>query len=419
MKILWLTNITLPEASLIMNEKPSPFGGWFVSSSILLANEDGIKLSIAFPKSGSSAVQILKGDKIDYYTFPPVSEIDVKLNRENVYLKRILEQTKPDIVHIFGTEYAHTLSMVNTCQKEKVVISIQGLTSIYAKHYMACLPFHVQNRFTIRDFIKQDNLKQQQTKFVKRGVLEIKALQKVKHIIGRTTWDRACTYQINPEAEYHFCNETLRDKFYKHHWDINCCEKHSIFVSQGSYPIKGLHFMLEAMPLILKHYHDAKLYIGGQNITKFDTLKDKFKISSYGKYIKELIGRYNLGKSVFFTGLLNEQQMCEQYLKSHVFVCPSIIENSPNSLGEAMIMGVPCIASDVGGVADLLKHNEEGFIYQADAPYMLAFYINKIFSDDDLALKFSKNEKEHAQFTHNRRANLDNLITIYSTISNC
>ena len=108
---------------------------------------------------------------------------------------------------------------------------------------MACLSVNVQSRFTNRDFIKQDNLKQQQSKFIKHGAFEIKALQKVKHIIGRTTWDRACAYQINPDAEYHSCNETLRDEFYKHNWDINNCEKHSIFVSQGSYPIKGLHFI--------------------------------------------------------------------------------------------------------------------------------------------------------------------------------
>jgi len=113
---------------------------------------------------------------------------------------------------------------------------------------MACLPAKIQNKFTVRDFIRQDNLKQQQKKFIKLGKFEIEALRKVKHIIGRTTWDRACAYQINPEAQYHFCNETLRDKFYKHTWDIEKCEKHSIFISQGSYSIKGLHFILEAMP---------------------------------------------------------------------------------------------------------------------------------------------------------------------------
>jgi glycosyltransferase involved in cell wall biosynthesis len=416
MNILWLTNIALPEASQLMNEKPSPFGGWFVSASARLADNERISLSIAFPKNGLSDVRVLKGNKINYYAFSPVSEKDIRSNRQNSYFEKILEQAKPDIIHIFGTEYAHTLAMVNACQKEKVVISIQGLTSVIAGHYLSGLPVNVQNRFTLRDFIKQDNLKQQRKKFIRRGRLEIEALQKVKHIIGRTTWDKACTSQINPGAKYHFCNETLREEFYQHTWDINKCERHSIFVSQGSYPIKGVHFMLEAMPLILKRFTDAKLYIGGNNILQSDTLKDRLKRSSYGKYIEELIKKYSLESCVKFTGVLDEKQMCERYLKSHVFVCPSSIENSPNSLGEAMILGVPCVASDVGGGSDMLKHREEGFVYQMDAPYMLAYYVCEIFSDTELAFQLSEKAREHARRTHDREINNATLINIYNQI---
>lgn len=416
MNILWITNIELPEAAILMKEKPTPFGGWFVSASAYLTEEDNIKLSIAFPKKGLSDVLVLKGNKITFYAFPPVSEKDINSDKQNTYLEKILNEAKPDIVHIFGTEIYHTLAMVNTCQREKVVISIQGLISVYAGHYMACLPAKIQNRFTVRDFIRQDNLKQQQSKFIKRGAIEIEALQKVKHIIGRTTWDRACAFQINPDAKYHFCNEILRDEFYKHSWDINRCEKHSIFISQGTYPIKGLHFMLEAMPLILKSFPNTKLYVSGQNIIKSDTLKEKLKMSSYGKYIKELIKRYNLEKSIAFTGILDEKQMCERYLRTHIFVCPSSIENSPNSLGEAMLLGVPCVASDVGGVTDLLNRREEGFIYQTDAPYMLAHYVCKIFNDNELALEFSEKSREHAMKTYNREGNTNAMIAIYNDI---
>lgn len=417
MKILWLINIALPEASVLFNEKLSPYGGWLVGASSLLSAEDDIDLSIAFPKIGSTDVQQLQGERINYYAFPPLHEKDIESKRHNAYLKKILEKAKPDIIHIFGTEYPHTLAMVNTCDVNKVIISIQGLTSIYAKHYMASLAENIQNRNTFRDLVKRDNLKQQQVKFAKRGLLEIEALKKVRHIIGRTTWDRACTFQINPDAMYHFCNETLRDEFYKHEWNIHNCEKHSIFVSQGSYPIKGLHYMLEAMPLVLKNFPDAKLYVGGANITKSETIKDWLKLSSYGKYIKDLIKKYDLGNVVFFTGVLDEKQMCQQYLRSHVFVCPSSIENSPNSLGEAMILGVPCVASDVGGVSDMIQHREEGYIYQADAPYMLAYYVGEIFKNDEIAVQISEKARKHALKTHDPNENLSRLLEIYKEIN--
>ncbi|OKP57838.1 glycosyl transferase family 1 [Bacillus cereus] len=353
---------------------------------------------------------------MNYYSFPRVR--NKNSNEKNEYLTKIIKQVKPDIIHIFGTEYAHTLDMVSICKEENlnVVISIQGLVSIYAKHYMACLPGKIQKRFTFRDFIKQDNLIQQQKKFEKRGDLEIEAIRQTKHVIGRTTWDKACTTQINPNVQYHFCNETLREEFYKHTWSLDNCQEYSIFVSQGSYPIKGLHFVIEAMPLVLRKYPNAKLYIGGQDITKSNTFGDKLKITSYGKYIKELILKYKLQENVEFTGVLNEEQMCERYLRSNVFVCPSSIENSPNSLGEAMILGLPCIASDVGGVSDLLVHGQEGFIYQTDAPYMLAYYINEIFSRKERASDLAKKARRRAMITHNRTENTQKIISIYENI---
>jgi len=81
-----------------------------------------------------------------------------------------------------------------------------------------------------------------------------------------------------------------------------------------------------------------------------------------------------------------------------------------------MILGVPCVASSVGGVTDLLKDKEEGFVYQTDAPYMLAYYVCEIFSNDELALQFSKKSREHAIKTHDRENNTKRLIEVYREI---
>jgi len=419
MKILWVTNIPLPEASLLMNEKPMPFGGWLTNTSKYLSEQEDCELAVAFPKNNIENNQTLYGERIKYYAFPQIKCKEGPSIDNNAYLKTIVDKVKPGLVHIFGTEFEHTLAMINVCIEQGIetVISIQGLVSIIAKHYMADLPFNVQRRFTFRDFAKQDNIQQQQKKFIHKGKSEIEAIKRTKHVIGRTTWDKACVSQINPNAIYHFCNETLREEFYTHRWKVDECEKFSIFTSQASYPIKGIHFVLEAMPLILKRYPKAKLYIAGHNITESETIKQKIKLSSYAMYIKDLIKKHNLVDNVVFTGILDEKQMCERYLKSHVFVCPSSIENSPNSLGEAMILGVPSVASYVGGIPDMLKDKEEGFLYQHDAPYMLAHYICEVFENKDLAMRFSKNAREHALKTHDRDENTRKLIEIYGEIT--
>ena len=419
MKILWLVNIPLPEACHLMGEQPSPFGGWLINASKYLAVQDNIALSIAFPKVKCKEVMEYHGEKIDYFAFPHLDSNDYKLMRDSRSLKTIIKKVQPDIVHVFGTEFAHSLAMVNACNDLGIhsVISIQGLVSFIEKHYMANLPKNVQRSFTFRDFVKQNNILQQKREFQKRGLIEVEAIQKVKHVIGRTTWDKACVLQINPTVKYHYCNETLREAFYENDWSLEKCEKYSIFLSQASYPIKGLHYMLEALPIILKKYPKTKLYIAGSDIAASQNLKVKLKKTSYAKYITKLIQELNLEKHVIFTGLLDEQQMCRRYLKSNVFVCPSAIENSPNSLGEAMILGVPCVASNVGGVSDMLAHEQEGFLYQVDAPYMLAHYVCEIFGNDLLANTFSKKTREKGLRTHDQHKNVTMLVDIYHEIA--
>lgn len=411
----------LPKIAINLLRETSNLGGWLVGLSDDLLKIKAIELTVCFPVVSQKELLIGQVDNLKYYGFPQkISNPTIYNHEVEIYLNKILNEVSPDIIHIFGTEYPHTLAMMNACENlgmlDQVVINIQGLASICAKHYGASLPDIVRRKYTFRDFVKQDNMNQQATKFQKRGKFEIQALQMVKHVIGRTDWDKACTEQINPNAAYHFCNETLRDEFYRHNWDINSCEKHSIFISQCSYPIKGFHFMLEAMPEILRKYPNAHIYTTGKNpllLTGLGILRETY----YQKYIGNLIKKYKLQDKITFLGSLDEHDMCERYLKSHVFISPSSIENSPNSVGEAMILGVPTVTSDVGGVKNMLTHNEDGFIYQYDAPYMLAYNVCKIFEDNDLALKFSECSKKHAQITHNREINLKAMLEIYEEIN--
>lgn len=421
MRVLWLCNMMLPKAAENINKQPDSFGGWLtgLSNDLLKINE--VQLAVCFPISFQDHLLEGEVENMKYFGFPQKDQDKYDEEVEKIFIS-IIKKINPEVIHIFGTEYPHALAMVNTCEilgiLRKVVISIQGLVSVYPTHYFASLPYRVIKGRTFRDFIRRQSIEISCKKMREKGALEIEALKKAKHIIGRTSWDNACTSQINSKAAYHFCNETLRNEFYKHEWSLEQCEPHSICISQASYPIKGAHYMLEALKLILNEFPETKLYIAGYDITKSNTVIGRLKHTSYAKYIKELIQKLNLKENLIFTGILNEKQMCDRYLKSNVFVLPSSIENSPNSLGEAMMLGLPCVASYVGGVSDMLKHNEEGFLYQADAPYMLAYYVCEIFKNNELALKFSKNARQHALETHNKEENVKKILQIYDNIMN-
>jgi glycosyltransferase involved in cell wall biosynthesis len=283
---------------------------------------------------------------------------------------------------------------------------------------MAGVPVKVQQMRTFRDWIRRDNLRDQEKKFEKRGRYEIEALQGAGHIIGRTHWDKACTEWINPQATYHFLNETLRDTFYEKQasWNLDTCERYSLFISRGEFPIKGFHLVLEAMHLLKNEYPQLHLYVSGGDVTRADSLKDRLRQNSYGRYLRTLIQKYQLEENITFTGYLDEKAMCEQFLKSHIFVSPSSVENESNSISEAKLLGVPVIASFVGGVTDRIRHKESGFLYPYDAPYMLAHYIRELFENDQMALRFSREGYEDACRLHDKAVNRDRAMEIYHEI---
>ena len=81
-----------------------------------------------------------------------------------------------------------------------------------------------------------------------------------------------------------------------------------------------------------------------------------------------------------------------------------------------MLLGMPCVSSDVGGVKNLMEHGKEGFVYQADAPYMLAYYVCRIFEDEQLASLLGESAAKKAAATHDRAANTARLAEIYQEI---
>jgi len=421
MKVLWLCNIMLPEIALALNEKPSYTGGWMTGLLDDLQEDPNYQFAVCFPVTHGKSDISGKTGKLRYYSFSFQTSLAKKINILEKRFLDVLNDFRPNIVHIFGTEYAHTLAMLKAGKKyniaEKMVVSIQGMVSVYAQHYYGGIPTKDIYMFSLRDLIKRDNVYFAARNFRCRGKLEFESIKLCQNVIGRTDWDKACTEQINKNIRYFHCNETLRDAFYRNQWSLKNCKRHSLFVSQWYNPIKGFHHVLYAVKILSEVYPDIHVYTTGENPLD-KNIRKRILRSHYTNYIGKLIRQYKLEKHVTFLGTLNPEDMCMAYINTHIFVSASSIENSPNSVGEAMILGVPTISSDVGGVKNMLVHEQEGYIYPFDEPYMLAYYIKKIFDNDELALNFSKNAKCHAMTTHGRQRNSERTRLIYDWIYN-
>ena len=488
MKILWVCNIMLPIIAEKLGVEGSNKEGWLsgLCDSILEhRHENQIELHVAYPVmeqvAGAESYEYHRIELSGYgenavvhgYGFyedvAHAEKYDDGLERS---LAGIIKQAEPDVIHCFGTEYAHTLAVARCCeQPERVLVGIQGLCDVIAKAYMADLPEEVQKKVTFRDWLKQDSIKQQQQKFVLRGEREKEIVRRVGNVTGRTRFDRYYVEKWNPKVNYYNLNETLRSCFYEGEWTRENCEPHTIFVSQGDYPLKGLHYLLRAAGELQKQYPDIQIKIAGNSLVCYQTLKDKLKISAYGRYLRKLIKDQCLEGKVEFLGRLTAEEMKEQYIKSGLYICCSTNENSPNSLGEAMLLGVPCVAANVGGISSIFTHGEDGILYEGfeleemknyaniqkketfatiasleennmcnlkesaqchvdetngengknrlnTTVFNLQNAIKYMWDNPDLAEKYCKNARKHARKTHDKNENYQKMTEIYAEINN-
>ena len=145
---------------------------------------------------------------------------------------------------------------------------------------------------------------------------------------------------------------------------------------------KGFAYLIEALNRrSLEYGHDIV-------ILTFGSLPEGVKIKS--RYPV-----YNLGR------LADENQLAMAYSAADVFVIPSIEDNLPNTVVEAMACGVPVVGFDIGGIPDMVDHKKSGFLVRPKDIMGLIEGIDWVISSSDSGTNFpercrEKVEKEYA-----------------------
>jgi glycosyltransferase involved in cell wall biosynthesis len=408
MRIIWTANTLSPKVAESVGIRSTHAISWVESMGTKLKQNH--QLAIAAPGMGKT-LQKLEYEGITYYILP---EDCLKTD----YWKEILEDFQPEIIHAYGTEKRHNLMLIEKySNKVPIVISLQGIITAYQKYYFAGLPLKdILLNYTIGNFLLRNGIICGRKNFRKQMKYEQRMLRGVRYVEGRSDWDRAVSLDINPDLKYYHCPRMIRSAFFDYTWTKERSEPHSILVHQAEYPIKGLHIMLDALAKVRKQYPDVKLYIAGENKTIRLTLRKKLGKSGYTQIIEKKLTRLGLWDCVEFTGRLNAEQMAAKLASVNVCVIPSSIENAPNALAEAMITGTPCIASYVGGNADMLEQGQCGWLYRYDEPELLADRICHVFSDHQDCEEKTRRAQATAKRRHDPATLVQKLQQIYMDI---
>lgn len=422
MRILWVTNISFGKLSELAGQRSNTSGSWLNASLDTFIGDKEYEIIVA-TIGNTDQIKTLVEDNITYCLLPGRSV--AKYNHTSPTNKQAWEEIKktykPDLIQIWGTEFTHGYLALQVMRDTPSVIYMQGVKSQIARYYLSGMSDkELRCSITLRDIIKRDWIKQAQRNNYRQSLIEAEMIKQARNVIVENQWCSIQCKAVAPDCISFKSKLNIKDEFFKQHWDINQIEPYSIMSNAArSSPIKGLHILLKAFGRVVQKYPAAKLYVPGARSPFEKTTIETLKQNGYTKFIKTIILNAGLKDNVRFLGRLDSEQMAEQMAKSNIFVMPSSIENHSSTLIEAMIVGVPCIASYVGGVPEYLQHNRNGLLYRFEEYEVLAAHILTLFDNPQFAAEIAS--KAGSDMRQSRNAvNLKNeLATIYRQILSC
>lgn len=408
MRVLWFTNTP---SNYLQGTNAYNGGGWISSLESELSKQKDVSLGIAFLLNGQAGK--VERDGVCYY---PISNrfqgLSGKIRgmfltedkRNGFYMHeylKIISDFKPDIINIFGTEKNYGLIAKYT--KIPIVIHIQGLLIPYFTAYFPPgynLISYVCNALNPWKIVKRWH---SYDTFRKNAEREKEIFKYNSHFVGRTKWDERLTSIYSPQATYDYCSEILRNAFYEA--AERNIPKRLIIMTTISDPLyKGFDVVLKCASLM-------KCQMGMD-----------FEWKVYGniqpRFIEEVEGIKSGEVGVRLMGVASPEEIKKSILNSSVYVHPSYIDNSPNSVCEAQMMGCTVIGQFVGGMPSLIKQGETGVLVPANDPYQMACAIRYIYLNPERNIEIARKAAADAHQRHDKSQIVSDLMKIYKKYSN-
>lgn len=391
MNVLWLS----ADAALY-EYAGNRHGGWISALQTELIKRSDVHLAVAFPWHEDF---VSTDETCVYYGVKairhPIFGFIRKQNQQMERLKAIVEDFHPDVIHVFGTE--NGLGLVCKITSKPVVVHIQGILASYFETFMpyniSWLDYIVGNP---KAYISYNAWKQ----FIPR---EREIFRHCRYFMGRTEWDSGIVNLLAPHATYYHCEEMLRPEIVaSRQWSYQERKPHVIISVLGGPVYKGTDVILRVAALLREE-------------TNVDFIWNVYGVSDL-HFAERLTHIKSTNVGVFPCGKISVEALAKQLQEASLYVHPSYIENSSNAICEAQYIGLPVIATNVGGTSTLVKHNSTGILIPSNDIYSLATQIQRVINNPTLAVELGSHARDVAQKRHDTQSIVGQLMHIYEAI---
>jgi glycosyltransferase involved in cell wall biosynthesis len=411
-RVLWFANTPGLAAGYLKVSLAA--GGWISSLQQAVEGVAGCQLGFVFYTE--QAMAPFEYGKTWYYPVRPLGNSKRKrlVNRmagnaetgENVpSFLRAIELFKPDIIQVHGTEFPFGL-ILREVTDIPVVVSIQGNLTVYREKYFSgiTLPGFWKGWRTGYPFYGADY-----RIWKKRMEVEQEILRQTMFIFGRTDWDRRIALTLAPQAEYFHVDEVIRPKFYGLKWKgagRGPGEAPVFFTTSSPSIYKGFETLIDTAKVLVRAGVAFEWMVAG--LKEDDPL---VRLTCKIRKVEDL-GTLNIR----LLGTLAEWAVAEMLTSCDAYVQVSHIENSPNSVCEAMLAGVPVIASFAGGTGSLLKDGVHGVLVQDGDPYALAGAMQELVEQPERHAAMAAEGRQVAQRRHDPLTVVTAMVERYREI---
>lgn len=415
MRILWFTNTMscyTPQGSFSAHGYNG--GGWIASAEKMMRGQKGIKLAVAFMAEGQP-IKVEQNGVIYYPISADYSSTIKKLrlligdneifekSTWSYYLdhfKRIVDDFNPDIVHVWGSE--QYFGLVWKVTDKPVVLHLQGIIGPYINAYMPAGMSWTDMRRETWNPIKRIRCLYHEKSWCNSAYREQEIFNGLTATFGRTLWDKSVAHCLNPNIPYYHVDEILRDEFYKE-TERHLPERLTIVTTISSPPYKGFDLVLKT----------AKILKQNMNMN--------FEWKCYGNinptFIERQVGIRHQDVGVMLMGVASVNELITAELNATLYFHSSYIDNSPNSLCEAQMLGLPIVATNVGGIPSLVRDGIDGYLIPANDPYQAACFIERFFNDRTRNIEMGKKGQVSAYARHNPKNVVEQIIAAYKKVT--
>ncbi|WPO79093.1 glycosyltransferase [Flavobacterium sp. KACC 22761] len=417
MKVLWFSNTS----SLYDQGKHSyNGGGWIESLEELISERNDIDLAISFfhnlgfqkeKKGNTTYYPILKKARKKTPIRTIINGFQGKIESENKVipsLLRVIEDFKPDIIQVFGTE--GVFASIQKYTDIPVVIHLQGLIIPYLNAYFppnqSYWNFILSKKFIFKN-ITGSGVYASYMRFKNQAIREKSHLENAKYLMGRTDWDCSISKIYSPDSQYFHIEEVLRPLFYnnfKKEYKLNSTIKIVSTLSETVY--KGIDVILKCAKLLKEQ-------------TSIDFVWQVVGLDRKNSLLNHFIKENNVKPEEFnieFVGKKNPKDLILILEKTDLFIHPSYIDNSPNSICEAQIVGIPVIACNVGGLSTLIENYKTGILVPSNGVFEIVSAIIDYNRNPEVYFNIGRNSKEIACKRHDKKNIVSSLISSYSQV---